>query len=227
VLSALLRHGRIRPPESLLGFRGDDGYFRCFPSERNPSLSTNAHVLETIALYLARRPGEQGRYGAPAATAARWLLDQQHPDGSWWDKWHASPYYATAGTVSALARHGGRDEAGAIARAVAWVLATQHPDGSWGRWWGSVEETAYAVQILAEAAPHRATPEAIRRAAAFLAYDSPPASRRDAPPPPSPPPQAEYPPLWHGKDLYTPVRVVRAARLAALRLAGEGASAGP
>jgi hypothetical protein len=222
VLSALLRHGRVRPPESLLGFRSDEGYFRCFPSERNPSLSTNAHAVEALALYLARRPGERGRYGGPAATAARWLLGQQHPDGSWWDKWHASPYYATAGTVSALARHGGRDEAGAIARAVAWVLATQRPDGSWGRWWGSVEETAYAVQILAQVAPEAAVPDAaIRRAAGFLADNSPPASRCDAPPPPGPP-LAEYPPLWHGKDLYTPVRVVRAARLAALRLASAG-----
>jgi len=28
-----------------------------------------------------------------------------------------------------------------------------------------------------------------------------------------------HPPLWHGKDLYTPIRVVRAEVLAALHLA--------
>jgi hypothetical protein len=203
-LSALLRHGRVRRPESLLTFQAD-GYFRCFSTERNPSVSANAHVLEALALYLARRPGDRRRYGPPAATAAGWLLAQQQPDGSWWDKWHASPYYATACTVTALALHGGRDPARAIARAVAWVLATQRPDGSWGRWLGSVEETSYAVQILAQVALDggRAS-EAVRRAGAFLA--DPPLSAVDHP-------------IWHGKDLYTPVRVVQAAWLAARQLA--------
>lgn len=209
VLSALLRHGRVRPPDSLLGFLGD-GYFRCYHSERDPSLSANAHALEALALYLARRPAERDRFGAAAATAARWLLDQQRPDGSWWDKWHASPYYATSCTVSALSLHGGRDGAGAIARAVGWVLAAQRPDGSWGRWQGSVEETAYALQILARTARDGPVAEAIRRGGEFLA---------------DPPPLAESPSLWHGKDLYTPVRVVQAARLAALRLASTAIGA--
>ncbi len=31
--------------------------------------------------------------------------------------------------------------------------------------------------------------------------------------------EAEHPPLWHDKELYTPIAVVRAARLAALHLA--------
>jgi hypothetical protein len=209
VLAALLRHGRLRRPDPLLPYR-TDGYFTCFPDERSPSVSTNAHVLETLALYLARRPTEHPRFAGPAATAADWLLGQQRSDGSWWDKWHASPYYATACCVVALALHGGRGARPALTRAVSWVRATQRPDGSWGRWQGTVEETAYGVQVLAFAGPAGADPDPTASAAAaarahrFLA---------------DPPPLAEHPPLWHAKDLYTPVAVVRAARLAALRLA--------
>jgi hypothetical protein len=207
VLTALLRHGRIRPPDSLLSFQAD-GYFRCFPDERNPSESVNAHVLEALARYLARRPGERDQFAAPAAMAARWLRDRQHPDGNWWDKWHASPYYATACTVTALLCHGAPESRPAVRRAAAWVRDTQRPDGTWGRWSGTVEETSYAVQVLVLTGGDEA---AIRRGCAFLA---------------DPPPLAEHPPLWHGKDLYLPVRVVRAARLAALCLGRRGGRAG-
>lgn len=207
VLSALLRHGRLWGPDSLLSFQAD-GYFRCFLDERNPSVSTNAHVLETLALYLTHHPDQGNRYGPAAAMTADWLRDHQQPDGCWWDKWHASPYYATACCVEALLLHDGGGARAAIDRAVTWVLDSQQPDGSWGRWTGSVEETAYAVQILAKAARRDATTTAIARGAAYLA---------------DPPPMAEHPPLWHAKDLYTPVAVVRAARLGALRLATPAA----
>jgi hypothetical protein len=205
VLAALLRHGRIRAPDSLLGYR-TGGHFACFPGERTPSVSTNAHVLEALALHLARRPGTRARFAGPAAAAAGWLRDQQHADGSWSDKWHASPYYATACCVTALALYGGALHGGAgpgpLDRAAAWLLGTQRADGSWGRWHGTVEETAYAVQSLA-AVPMPGAAAAVRRGVAFLA---------DAPP------ETAHPPLWHAKDRYTPVAVVRAARLAALRL---------
>src|SRR5690606_28453356 len=92
VLAALLRYGRVRRPDCLLDFRRGD-YFACFVDERNPSVSANAHVLEALALYLGHRPAERSRYGGPAALAAQWLLGQQSADGSWSDKWHASPYY--------------------------------------------------------------------------------------------------------------------------------------
>lgn len=206
VLAALLRCGQVRRPEPLLRFR-EHGYFACFPGERNPSVSTNAHVLEALALYLERRPDERSAFGAPASQAARWLLAQQRPDGSWWDKWHASGYYATACCVLALARHGTRAARWAIDKAAAWVLDTQRPDGAWGRWEGTVEETAYAVQVLSHAPPDEAVAAAVKRGGAYLA---------------DPPAPAAQPPLWHAKDLYTPVAVVRAARLAGLRLAAGG-----
>lgn len=206
-LSALLRHGHLPNPDCLLGFQ-TDGYFRCFLDERNPSVSTNAHVLETFALYLTHRPEERPRYAAAADMTARWLLDQQLPDGSWWDKWHASPYYATACCVTALLLHEPGAARAAIDRAVRWVLDTQRPDGCWGRWDGSVEETAYAVLVLAKAARGTEATQAIARGAAYLA---------------DPPASGELPALWHAKDLYTPVAVVRAAQLGALRLAQPAA----
>lgn len=206
VLAALLRHGRVHSPESLLGYLAD-GYFKCFPDERNPSVSTNAHVLEALALYLGRRPQDRARFATPAQMAARWLLDQQRADGSWLDKWHASPYYATACCILALVLHDSAGTRESIDRAVDWVLDTQRPDGSWGRWQGTVEETSYAVQVLTLACPpDKAAAIAVKRGCAYLADH---------------PVFAEHPPLWHAKDLYAPIAVIQAARLAALRL-GDG-----
>jgi squalene cyclase len=93
----------------------------------------------------------------------------------------------------------------ALRRAVRWTLATQRPDGSWGRWCGTVEETSYAVQILTAVPVKGALADhAIARARDWLLEQ---------------PDDAGWPPLWHDKDLYTPIAVVRAARIAALHLA--------
>lgn len=202
VLAALMRQGRLHRPDCLLGFRAD-GYFTCFVDERDASVSANALALEALALYLTHRPDDWYRFGPAADATAEWLLDQQHPDGSWWDTWHASPYSATAACMMALLLHQPAWAWVAIDKAVAWVCDTQRPDGSWGRWQGTVEETSYAVQILAKAARYERAEAAVARGCAFLA---------------NPPPLADHPPLWHGKDLCLPLMVVRALRLSALRL---------
>jgi hypothetical protein len=136
-----------------------------------------------------------------------WLCDLQEADGSWSDKWHASPYYATRCCALALADHGGRTADAAVRAAVDWVLATQHGDGSWGRWDGTFEETAYAVQILLRTgtsyADGRIEHAAARGCAVLLSNAA----------------GQEHPPLWHDKDLYTPLWIVRAEGIAALHLA--------
>jgi halimadienyl-diphosphate synthase len=89
------------------------------------------------------------------------------------------------------------------------VLATQRADGSWGRWEGTLEETAYAMQtlLLPERVQGHAMDERYARAAARgLEYAQHGGEMSD------------YPSLWHDKDLYTPIAIVRAAILAALHL---------
>lgn len=211
VLAALMRHGRVRAPDSLLAFHSD-GYFTRYADERDASVSANARALETLSLYLTHRPDHWNRFGPVAATTADWVLDQQRPDGSWWDRWHASPYCATAACVLALLLHNPAWARVAIDKAVAWVCDTQRPDGSWGRWQGTVEETAYAVQVLTKAARHDGARAALSHAGTFLA---------------DPPPLIEHPPLWHGKDLFTPLTVVQALHLAATGLATRATGGGP
>jgi hypothetical protein len=213
-LSALARLGSPHSPEVLWAYQEPDGHFACFPGERTPSTSTNAHVLQAFGDCL--RSGPPGRSGYPDAMAriSAWLCERQESDGSWSDKWHASPYYATACAALALAGHGGDLAGAALGTAVDWLLDTQRPDGSWGRWAGTYEETAYAVQVLCRVRTARtgdATRQAIARGRERL--------RQDGGPP--------YPPLWHDKDLYTPARIVRAEGLAALRLAASGPRLAP
>lgn len=205
-LYALAQLGSPRSPECLLAYQVG-AHFSCFPAERTPSTSTNAHVLQAFGAYLEHNAPQRFRYQAVMGKLARWLCDCQKADGSWWDKWHASPYYATACCATALHRYSRSASAATVARAVAWLLDSQRADGSWGRWSGTYEETAYAVQTLLQTCAFRAD-SAVTRAAAhgcvFL--------RRS-------PGDRKQPPLWHDKDLYTPIRVVQAEGLAALHLA--------
>ncbi|MEU4539723.1 prenyltransferase/squalene oxidase repeat-containing protein [Streptosporangium sp. NPDC023825] len=206
VLHALRLIDRPRSPECLWAYESDT-YFRCFAGERTPSTSTNAHILTAFGDQVgdgAASPG-QVRLRQAITKISRWLCGEQRPDGSWIDKWHASPYYATVCCVSALARHGDAGCAPALRAAVGWVLETQRPDGSWGLWSGTCEETAYAMQTLLRSSRHDdAVSRAVLRGDAFLAEHGD---------------HREHPPLWHDKDLYAPVAVVRAEALAARALA--------
>jgi len=226
-LHALSLLGEATEPHVLLGYRTDT-HFATWPGEDGASITTNAHVLDAIGAHLrtggraeadrggartrrrthdaGHRPVPMEHYRRAARLIAGWLYDQQHPDGCWTDRWHASPYYATACCTLALHESSRCPEtATALRRAMRWVLDTQRPDGSWGRWAGTAEETAYALHVLLHTgAP--ATPEIIaagRRGGAYLF--------RSAGGP-------HGPPLWHDKDLYQPIAVVRATVIAALHL---------
>ncbi|WP_084517989.1 prenyltransferase/squalene oxidase repeat-containing protein [Microtetraspora niveoalba] len=238
-LYALALLGVPSEPAGLRAFELDT-HFCTWPGEDGFSVSVNAHVLDAFGQYALACPDRAARCLPYVRKLSALVRDHQRPDGSWDDRWHASPYYATAACALALGDFGGEEAADAVRRAVRWVLSTQRADGSWGRWEGTAEETAYAMQILLLARPQRE---------AATHGDAPPAAQGDAPPTAhgesartaqagavqaaevteaaargyayllESAGQAEDPPLWHDKDLYLPAAIVRAAVLAALHLA--------
>lgn len=220
VLLALEQRGRTPDLDCLLEY-GTATHFLTWPGERTPSTSTNAHVLDALSLRLCRMPAHTSRYAAARDRVATWLLEQQRSDGSWMDKWHASPYYATAASVGAFERC---DELAAkpavkraVDRAVRWVLRTRRDDGGWGRWASTAEETAYAVRALWARRHGRAAKAALAGARGQLGeadYFARPARGRAMSAAPLGPAVA----LWHDKDLYHPIAVVRATTLASQEL---------
>ncbi|MCA1601492.1 MAG: prenyltransferase [Acidobacteria bacterium] len=206
VLWLLAQWGTPRSAQCLWPYKVG-AHFSCFLGERTPSTSTNAHILQAFCAHLKYDTSERFRYPAAMDRLAGWLLDRQEAGGNWWDKWHASPYYATACCAIALYQYRRKKFSGAVRRAVEWLLDSQQKDGSWGRWGGTWEETAYALRTLLQTAGVRidnAIENAAVRGGVFLQRSIE---------------EQEHVPLWHGKDLYTPSRVVRAEGLAALHLA--------
>jgi hypothetical protein len=202
VLLTLAQLGRRPDVDCLWAYQADD-HFCVWPGERTTSPSANAHVVETLGHHLMHRGTPAPRYTAAVKAVTDWLSQQQQPDGSWSDKWHASPYYATGRCALALHRFGGRAGAAAVDRAIGWLLSTQDSDGGWGRWGGTAEETGYALQVLLVAAAGRADTQAARGYGYLRAAYG----------------QQPDPPLWHDKDLYLPAAVVHGGVLAALHLA--------
>ena len=140
--------GQPQPPAALRAFELPTHYCT-WPGEDGDSVSTNAHVLEAFGAYVAARPEAEREYRPAIAKISDWLCRQQQADGSWTDRWHTSPYYATHCAVTALRQFGHASASLSLARARRWVLSSQREHGRWGTWAGTREETAYAIQILA------------------------------------------------------------------------------
>lgn len=204
-LSALALLGRPVPPASLWAY--DTGeHFCTWRGEDGTSVTTNAHVLDALGWHAWHGAPADPRLPSVVERLTAWLCARQRTDGAWWDRWHASPYYATCCAALALAeygRGGGRDAA--LDRAAAWLLEQQRADGSWGRWSGTVEETAYALQALVATTeptdPHvlSSLDRGYRYLCTMEGLDGEPA-------------------LWHDKDLYRPALIVDAAVTAARSL---------
>jgi halimadienyl-diphosphate synthase len=211
VLAVLSRLGHEPDLDCLLPYDGG-GHFRTWAGERTASVTTNAHVLDALGDRLTRRRALAGRYGGARRRVVAWLIGQQRADGSWTDKWHASPFYATACCTLALSRFGGAGARPAVARAVRWLVETQRPDGSWGHWRSTAEETAYAIHALAgrrHAVRDRGVAGAVNRGRGWLLGWTGGGPDRATP-------DGDEPALWHDKDLYRPAAIVRAAVLSAL-----------
>jgi halimadienyl-diphosphate synthase len=201
-LSVLHRYGYPISAGPLRPFEGVNFYFT-FPLERDPSVTANAHVLEVLE---AVPPFP--RQHLIQQKVIKYLRDARVDGDHWVDKWHGSPFYATAHAVFALTA----SAPDLCAPAFTWLKQTQRQDGSWG-WFGqgTPEETAYAVQALAAApAEIRADlTESLRRAAAYLNES-----------------QGEpVIPMWVGKTLYAPTQVITSAVLSAQILMGRTSDA--
>ncbi|MFE2932032.1 prenyltransferase/squalene oxidase repeat-containing protein [Streptomyces sp. NPDC059278] len=180
-------------------------HYDCYIGEDTGSVTANAHALQALVSHLRRNPAAEHTHGPRAAKLSDWLADQQQPEGHWTDKWHASPYYATARSVTALAQYGGHHAAEAVRKAAEWTIGTQRADGSWGVWDSTAEETAYAVKVLLSAGtPTPRHTRALDLAETYLHTASHPDRR--------------HPALWHDKTLYAPAAVIEAEVLTAQEL---------
>jgi halimadienyl-diphosphate synthase len=189
----LAHFGRVVDLEAVLNYE-HVFYFRCFELESNPSISTNIHVLGAL-----RQAGLEKQHSS-VQKVLRFLEKVQTDKTFWFDKWHASPYYATAHGIIACAGYANE----LVHNAVSWIFATQKKDGSWGYYMSSAEETAYCLQALAiwERQGHNVPNGVLERGAKWLAQHADP----------------PYPPLWMGKCLYCPELVIRSAILSAWAL---------
>jgi halimadienyl-diphosphate synthase len=130
----------------------------------------------------------------------KFLRMNQTASGYWEDKWHVSPYYASAHAVIACAGYA----SSLVEKTVDWILASQREDGAWGFHQATAEETAYALQALLiwqnQACGRQE--QTIRRGYQWLVQHLEP----------------PFPALWIGKCLYAPELVIRSAIHSALAL---------
>ncbi len=198
VFEILSKFGRKVDLEAVLKYE-ENTYFRCFALEADPSISANIHILGALksAGIEVANPRVQ--------KILNFLESTQVANAFWMDKWHASPYYATSHALIICADY----KAPFLKSAVEWVLRTQNKDGSWGYYEvPTAEETAYSLQALAIWLRYNGGSEmryAIRRAQAWLKSHS----------------SYTKVPLWIGKALYCPEKVVESAVLSSLILAEQ------
>jgi halimadienyl-diphosphate synthase len=197
-LALLLLHamGDQVDPSVLRAFATPEGHFVSEPFDWRSSagVGLNLHVLHA----LSRMPEYPDV--ARAIQGVVGFLASSHTGDYWMDRWHVSPYYATAHAICVfddLSAEQTRRVAHLVERSREWIRQTQNPDGSWG-FYGreTTEETAYALLALMSARVLDETDEA--RCAKAMAYLNEVGD-------------AELPALWIDKCLYTPPLVVRAA----------------
>ncbi|HET9434537.1 MAG TPA: prenyltransferase/squalene oxidase repeat-containing protein, partial [Chitinophagaceae bacterium] len=194
VYDTLLRFGCEKDLASVLMYEEKD-HFRCFDLEVNPSISANIHVLGAL--------GQAGldQRNSSVQKVVRFLQKAKGQNAFWVDKWHSSPYYATAHAVIACAKF----ERELVEDSVKWIIQAQNRDGSWGTYLPTAEETAYAMQALWFWNEHvaKVPKSALKNGARWLEEHM----------------DDLYPPLWIGKCLYNPRLVIRSAVISALALA--------
>ncbi|MDQ2806566.1 MAG: hypothetical protein M3Z04_06560 [Chloroflexota bacterium] len=192
--AALSYLGYELDPELLYQYE-EPGHFRCYPFERNPSISANIHVLD--ALHYCDPRESRSRI----TKVIRFLRATRNSGGYWFDKWQVSPYYTTGHSV--MAAHDIAPDL--VEPAIQWMIHTQWADGSWGWFAPTLEETAYVVlaMLVWQRSGHAVPAGLIERGVEYLRRGFSPTAM-------------DYPPLWICKTLFTPVRVVHGLLLATL-----------
>lgn len=197
-LHALARGGHYVDPRILHVFEHPQKrIFQTFFFERNMSVITNIHALEALA-YMPDYPDRD----MVVTNIIISLLDHRRYETFWIDKWHISPYYATAHALIALIE---ANEGVVVqhSNTLEWFIHTQRRDGSWGYFdRGTSEETAYVLLALLYYHEQlgRIDKSILRRGIDYLLQ------HRGEP----------HPELWIAKTLYTPHDIVESAILATL-----------
>ena len=199
VAAILLDHlGYPTNPEVIERF-ASDGYYATYRYDRGSSVGSNAYVLQAIGR-LPRYPARLER----ARMVLDYLAQARTDDTYWYDKWHTSPYYATAHVLRALC-----DAPAPLARearalavpALRWIEATQQADGGWGAYeHTTAEESSYAVLAALAWIPDIADRQSL--------FESARARLEGAA-------DETIPALWIGKCSYLPPRIVESAVWAA------------
>ena len=196
IFETLHRFGTPVDLEALLSYERDD-HFCCYDPESTPSLGVNVHVLSAL-----REAGLDAQH--PSVKKVVKFINSKIISHTFWaDKWHASPYYATAHTIIAAA--GFVDDL--VTNAVDWIIETQKESGAWGYYIPTAEETAYCLQalLLWQRNGGEVPTDTIARGLDWLTEHR----------------QPPYEPQWICKCLYTPELIVRSAVLSALTLGAQ------
>jgi squalene-hopene/tetraprenyl-beta-curcumene cyclase len=229
----------------LLDLRNRDGGVPTFcrgwgklPFDRS-SPDLTAHAMRAFRAWRDEMSGElQRRIDAATVAAIRYLQRIQRGDGAWVPLWFGNqqeanqenPLYGTsrvlrAGNVRPTEATLAKAWRATQARGVQWVLSAQNEDGGWGAAAGivsSIEETALAVEALAEAHANagdrpvvEGIAEAIGRGCAWLAEHTGGGRRFEAAPI-----GLYFARLWYSERLYPVIFTVSA--LERVRCLGSG-----
>jgi halimadienyl-diphosphate synthase len=173
-----------------------EDHFKCYKSERNPSMVVQVRVLDAV-----KSTNHFEFKDEFIDKILSYLRKNRFQNGFWKDKWNISPHYMTNLALRAI----GDLDSDLASRSIDWFINTQNPNGSWGYFNGTVEETAYAVQALTNyhSTVEKIDTEIIAKGAKYLMdnYDD-----------------ENYPELWIGKGLYAPRNIIKSSLISALYL---------
>jgi halimadienyl-diphosphate synthase len=167
-------------------------HFKCYDGELDMSMSAQVRALS--ALQFAK---EHPQYAAWTEKLEKILRIADLHGSLWFDKWHASPYYLAASGIWLL--HEVANDL--VESPLNWLLKTQNNDGGWGFYQSStIEETSYALQALLYWDKHvsKIDNSVILAGGTFLETALK---------------TLDIVPMWIGKALYTPYRVVQSSIL--------------